>query len=439
VISFELPELKCIRLDLDPNQVPHDSTALLFDQIKNQDLEDQIAFRNNVRYALRILPYTISSASEISTKPLNSEGAYLITGGLGGLGLKVAEWMVERGVRCLVLLGRTKPSSEQKEQVKKLQKEGAKVVLFQVDVSNPTRVNEIFEKIKQDLPTLRGVIHAAGILDDGALVNMDSERFKRVLKPKVEGTLNLHNATTDLELDFFILFSSAVSVLGSPGQGNYAAASSFMDAIAHFRQSLGLPAISINWGPWAEVGLAAKTTERLKEENSSTEHLIKVIKPDQGMEVLELLLDEPVAQISVLPFNLENLLELYPPASEMPFFEHARNSSTYFSRLYARPNLQQDYVAPSNEIERKLVDLWQQTLHIDRVGIRDSFFELGGDSVLGAQIVTSIQKTFSIRINIQDTFKAFTIESIAKMIEAALIEKIEQMSESEVQDKLKPN
>jgi acyl carrier protein len=96
-------------------------------------------------------------------------------------------------------------------------------------------------------------------------------------------------------------------------------------------------------------------------------------------------------------------------------------------------------VAPSNEIERKLVDLWQQTLHIDMVGIHDSFFELGGDSVLGAQIITSIQKTFGIRVNLQDAFKAFTIESIAKMIEAALIEKIEAMSESEVQEKLKTN
>lgn len=437
VISFELPELKCVRLDLDPKQRSTDSASLLFEQIRNQDLEDLIAFRNNSRYALRVFPYEITSTHRISLSSPNSESSYLITGGMGGLGRKVAEWMVDLGVRHIVLLGRTGPSPEQKTWIKGLQEKGIEVAYYQADVSDPELVKEVFEKLHEGMPPLRGIVHAAGVLDDGALATMGLERFVKVLKPKVEGTLNLHHATAGMELDFFVLFSSAVSVLGSPGQGNYAAASSFMDAFAHFRQSQGLPATSINWGPWAEVGLAAEATDRLNDENSTTEHLIKVIKPEQGIEMLELLLNELAPQISVLPFDLTNLLELYPPASEMPFFEYVRGSTTYSSRNYARPNLRQDYVAPSNEIQRKLVDLWQQTLHIDRVGIHDSFFELGGDSVLGAQIITSIQKTFGIRVNLQDAFKAFTIESIAQMIEVSLIEKIEQMSESEVEEQLK--
>jgi acyl carrier protein len=240
----------------------------------------------------------------------------------------------------------------------------------------------------------------------------------------------------DLPLDFFVLFSSAVSVLGSPGQANYAAACSYLDAMAHYRRHLKLPAISINWGPWADVGLAAETFEKLKEGDSLNQHLIKVIKIDQGLEVLEQLLMESSPQVMVLPFDLKNLIELYPIAAGMPFLSEVGGNETHVARFYARPNLRQEYVAPRNEIELKLAELWRHTLHIDRVGVQDSFFELGGDSVLAAQILSLVQKNFGIRINPQDAFKAFTIERLAAMLEAEILSKIEAMSEDEVQQLL---
>lgn len=286
------------------------------------------------------------------------------------------------------------------------------------------------------MPALRGVIHAAGVLDDGSLLNLDEERMQKVMAPKVAGTWNLHAATLNRPLDFFVLFSSAVSVLGSPGQGNYAAGSAYLDAMAHYRRNLGLPAISINWGPWADVGLAAEAAERMKAQNVSTQHLIKVINVDAGLEIFEQLLAEPTPQVVVLPFDLKNLLELYPTAASMPFFADVGGSDTHVARLYARPNLRLQYVAPRNEIEQKLAELWRQTLHIDRIGIHDSFFELGGDSVLAAQIISLAQKAFGIRINPQDAFKAFTIERLAELLEAAILEEIEKMSEEEAQRRL---
>jgi acyl carrier protein len=237
-------------------------------------------------------------------------------------------------------------------------------------------------------------------------------------------------------LDFFVLFSSAVSVLGSPGQGNYAAACSYLDAMAHLRHQKGLPAISINWGPWADVGLAAEATEKLNEQNASTQHLVKVIKIDRGLEIMEQLLMYPISQVMVLPFDLKNLIELYPTAAGMPFFSEVGGNETHVARLYARPKLRQQYVAPRNGLERKLAELWRQTLHIDNVGMHDSFFELGGDSVLAAQILAQAQKTFGMRINPQDAFKSFTIEKLAEMLEAEIISKIEQMSEQEVEERL---
>jgi len=433
VIGLEFPELHCIRIDLDLRQSNAEAVPLLLKQISIDDREDQIAFRGGVRFVCRLLPFTLSTSFGSPAISLRADSTYLITGGLGGLGLETAKWMAQRGARHLVLLGRSEPSPLAIGIVDQMKYEGIEVVIEQADVSDLAQLENVFKKIELNMPVLRGIVHAAGVLDDGSLLNLDKVRMKNVMAPKVAGTWNLHAATLNHSLDFFVLFSSACSVLGSPGQGNYAAASAYLDAMAYFRRNLGLPAISINWGPWAEVGLAAETTERLKEQNASTQHLIKVIKIDQGLEILEQLLTEPTPQIVVLPFDLKNLLDLYPTAAGMPFFTEVGGSDTHVARLYARPKLRQKYVAPRSEVERKLTGLWQQTLHIDRVGVHDSFFELGGDSILAAQILTLAQKDFGIRIDPQDAFKAFTIERLAEMLEAGILSKIEDMSEDEAQ------
>ena len=432
VISFEFPELKCTRIDLDPIQSIAETVALLFKQMSIDDDEDQIALRSGVRFVLRLSPFTFRTSSN-STVSLRDDSTYLVTGGLGALGLTTAKWMANRGARHVVLLGRSEPNPEAITVVNELRQQGVDVIIEQADVSDRLQVEYVFEKIKQNMPALRGVIHAAGVLDDCAILNLDSARMKNVMAPKVNGTWNLHYESLNVPLDFFVLYSSAVSVLGSPGQGNYGAASSFLDAMAHYRRSLGLPAISINWGPWAEIGLAAAATEKLMEQNASAQHLIKVIKIDRGLEILEQLLSESIPQVMVLPFDLKNLVELYPTAAGMPFLAEAGGSDTHITRLYSRPNLRQKYVAPINKIELKLTELWRQTLHIDRVGIHDSFFELGGDSVLAAQVLTLAQKTFGIRINPQDAFQEFNIKRLAEMLEVEILKQVNEMTEEEAQ------
>ena len=436
VIGFELPALKCIRVDLDRKQSVAEAIPDLIKQISVDDREDEIAFRAGRRFVLRLLPFTCKTSSQTQSVSLRADSTYLITGGMGSLGIRTAKWMVQRGARHLVLLGRSEPSSLAGSMIEQMRHEGIEVLIAQADVSDMGQLKNVIDKIGNNMPVLRGVIHAAGVLDDGSILNLNIERMKKVMSPKVDGTWNLHNATTNFPLDFFVLFSSAVSVLGSPGQGNYAAASSFLDAMAHYRRHLGLPAMSINWGPWAEVGLAAETIERLKEGNSLNQHLIKVIKIDQGLEILEQLLMESDPQVMALPFDLKNLIDLYLTAAGMPFLSEVGGNEAHVARLYARPNLRQDYIAPRNEIELKLAELWRHTLHIDRVGIRDSFFELGGDSVLAAQILSLAQKNFGIRINPQDAFKALTIERLASMLEAEILSQIEAMSEDEARQLL---
>lgn len=434
VISFEVPELKCVRIDLDAQALNTELLPLLLRQFSLDDAEDQIAFREGIRYVLRLLPFTFSAYSSAVT--LRADGTYLITGGLGALGLATAQWMTQRGARHLVLLGRSEPTPEVLRAINQMRKEGIQVVTIKTDVSDRAQLEKVLKQIEQDMPPLRGVIHSAGVLDDGALLNLDASRMRTVMAPKVDGTRNLHETTLGLPLDFFVLFSSAVSVLGSPGQGNYAAGSAYLDAMAYRRYNLGLPAISINWGPWADIGLAAETLEKLKEQNASTQHLVKVIQIERGLATLEQLLLEKTPQVMVLPFDLKNLIELYPTAASMPFLAEVGGSNTHVARLYARPNLRQHYVAPRNEIELKLAELWRQTLHIDQVGVHDSFFELGGDSVLGAQILTLAQSTFGIRISSEDAFKAFTIERLAEILEAEIMRQIETMSEDEAQQLL---
>lgn len=428
-ISFEIPELQCVRVDLDPHQSDVFNARQLIAQLNKDDKEDQVAIRENTRYVQRLVPYSIKST--LPPVFLNPDGTYLVTGGMGGLGIRTALWLVMHGAKHLVLVGRTAPSTQALSAIEKMREQGAEVRVALADISDPDQVKEQFDNMGKELPVLRGVIHAAGILDDGSLLKLTRDRFMNVMASRVNGTFLLHQYTRAAPLDFFVLFSSAVSVLGSPGQGNYAAACAYLDAMAHHRHHLELPAISINWGPWAEVGLAAAAADKLHRQNAPAQHLVKVIEVERGLEILEQLLQESIPQVMVLPFDLKNLVELYPAAAGMPFLSEVGGKETHVARLYARPKLRQKYLAPRTDLEHKLAALWRQTLHIDNVGVQDSFFELGGDSVLAAQILSLVQNKFGIKVNPQDAFKAFTIERLAEMLEAELVKKALQASEKE--------
>jgi hypothetical protein len=196
---------------------------------------------------------------------------------------------------------------------------GAVVRVFEADVSDLGALDRVFRVMATELPPLRGVFHAAAVLDDGTLLRLDPERFARVLAPKVAGAWHLHQLTLDQPLEFFVLFSSAASLLGSPGQGNYAAANAFLDALAHYRRTQGRPALSINWGPWADVGLAAARPEhadRLATRGMSS------LQPDEALDVLGRLLTSEHAQVGVLPLDVRQWCQSYPQLTRAPFFAH---------------------------------------------------------------------------------------------------------------------
>jgi acyl carrier protein len=226
----------------------------------------------------------------------NPDATYMITGGLAGLGLLAAEWMVREGARHLVLTGRSEPSEQALEMIRTMEREGARVSIAQGDVSDRNHLEEVFAKFGSALPPLGGVIHSAGVLDDGVLLHQNGERFRKVFSPKVAGSWHLHELTQDLPLDFFVMFSSAVSLLGSAGQANHSAACAFQDGLAHYRRALGLPALSIDWGPWGEAGAATrgKVTQRSRLKG------FEPIQPEQGFRILARLLEQSPARIGVM-------------------------------------------------------------------------------------------------------------------------------------------
>ncbi|MCS6806446.1 MAG: SDR family NAD(P)-dependent oxidoreductase [Blastocatellia bacterium] len=196
------------------------------------------------------------------TISFSPESSYLIVGGTSGLGLAIAAWMSEHGARHLALMSRSGPSTDEAQEIiGRLEQRGLNVRVFKGDVSRATDVERVIAEIDRAMPPLRGVIHSALVLDDGVLMQQTTERFKKVMQPKVAGAWHLHRLTQDRPLDFFIMFSSLTSILGNPAQSNYAAANAFLDAMAYYRRTHGLPALTINWGRVADTGYVARHEE----------------------------------------------------------------------------------------------------------------------------------------------------------------------------------
>lgn len=296
VIALEHPELRCVRLDLDPAAPPGEA-QVIFSELCSPSDESQVAFRRESRYAARLARHADPGTGDPLT--IRGEGTYLISGGLGALGLQVARWLVGKGARHLVLCGRSAGPPAARTVLDALEEQGVQVRVRQADVSNPQEVRRLLEEVAANAPPLRGVVHAAGVLQDGVLLRQDWESFRRVTAPKVEGAFNLHTQTLETPLDFFVLFSSVASWLGSAGQGSYAAANAFLDALAAHRHGLGLPAMSIGWGPWARLGMARGEAA----ERQARERGLLAIEPKQGLEVLGSLLSGNGPRVGVFPVD----------------------------------------------------------------------------------------------------------------------------------------
>ena len=216
---------------------------------------------------------------------LRADRTYLVTGGLRGIGCLVAEWLADRGPGVMVLNGRRPPDSDAEEAIESLRQLGADVRVQLADMTDPAAIDAMLARLDADMPPLAGVIRSVGVLSDGSLVNQTWERFERVLWPKVLAAWHLHRATLDRDLDLFVLFSSVTGVLGKSGQGNHASANAFLDQLAAYRRTLGLPGQAIAWGAWSELGESEEQRERIERQLAASG--TGWITPQQGLQAFD--------------------------------------------------------------------------------------------------------------------------------------------------------
>ena len=405
----------------------------------------------------RHLPRSSEDVTEMAPQPyqFRVDGSYLITGGLSGLGMETARWMVRRGARRLILLGRTQlpPRSSWSEimvgtdeaqrvaAILELERMGASVHVFAVDVGDEAQLGEFFERYRREgWPPVRGIVHSAGIIKDQLLMRMEVSALREVLRPKLYGSWLLRKMTERDELDFFVMFSSASSVMGRTGQANYAAANAFMDGLAHYLRGRGLPALSINWGPWSDVGVYARGGLS----GGTGSEGIEEISPEQGAEVLSLLVGSRSVEAVVLNADWAKV-KSNPLLSEL-VSERRENVTAGEGRREGETLVLEMLLAGEAGQQAMLEDYLKKAVgrvlgcDADRVNKSSALTNLGMDSIMAVELKNSIEADLNLSVSLADLFTG----SVSRLVEnldaqlrnderlAGALAEIEQLSMDEV-------
>lgn len=389
----------------------------LFDELwksqpgPGEQRETQVAYRNGFRYVAR-LARSKARASE-SPIAVRADAHYLVTGGLGALGLLAANWLAERGARHITLTGRSGITSEnQRATLKQLEDRGVHVQVAEVDVADEAAMRRLFAEMSAEVIPLKGVFHAAGVLDDGILINQSWPRVAAVLAAKVAGGWLLHQLTRALDLDFLVLYSSAVSLLGNAGQGSYAAANAFLDGLARHRRQQGLPGLSINWGIWADVGMATRK-ERVRFDG------FLPMAPELAMQALtQLLTHTPLAgQVGVLAVDWSRFASADSPPQ--PFLSHFVKKSAQarkpigqaalFSELQARP--QTSRLSHLRGYLQQVVSLLLGMS--ESPGLTTGFAAMGMDSLMAMKLRRQLEGALACPLPATIALEYPTVEALA--------------------------
>ena len=446
-IPLEYPNISCRSIDVSFSTSSGEKLVeQLLTELSTPSSNEVIAYRGKHRWVQIFDPVRLERVE--NTPQLREGGIYLITGGLGGIGLVMAKYLAQIRAK-LVLCGRSEfphrsqwkqwltfhednnSVSEKIRQVRALEALGAEVLVMSADVSDRLSMQALVDRVRDRFGEINGIIHAAGVAIPGKIESRSRETVESVLAAKVKGVLVLEEIFQDTPLDFMALFSSLSSLSGGYAV-DYVAANAFLDAYAHYCSAKDNSfTVAINWDNWQEVGMASqmKVPEELKpfyrenQKNSITE--------EEGIEAFKRILNYRLPQVVVTGRDLENAIAQHHSAKA--FERQAEVTST--QQFYPRPQLANAYISPSNSTEEILTDLWQQLLGIEKVGIYDNFFELGGDSILSFQVALKAKEN-GLQLKPNQLFEHPTIADLAKV---AAIETTEEAETNEPKDTAESN
>ncbi|MFM8719377.1 MAG: SDR family NAD(P)-dependent oxidoreductase, partial [Chthoniobacterales bacterium] len=365
---------------------------------------------------------------ELPARPFRIDGdaLYLVTGGFGGFGKSLARWLVEQGARHLVLTSRQGAAAEgASELIAELNASGAEVLAVAADVGTPEGVREIFARIESSGRPLKGLFHLAMVIDDAPLSDLAADRIASVLNPKARGAWLLHEATKNLPLDAFVMFSSASSVFGNPGQGNYSAANALLDSLAHHRRALGLSALAVNWGALGGEGYVARN-ERV------AEYLARIgtglLEPREIFEVLENLLGTNAAQVAGMRIDWAKWRQASKGAQDNRLFERVLSGTAEADESGGKVGDWRKRIdaAGADEREGVIVQALQEVVGSvlrvkpDSLRPEQPLTDLGLDSLMGVEIENMIENSIGVTLPPTSLLRARTIGQIATLIDEHL-------------------
>jgi amino acid adenylation domain-containing protein len=362
---------------------------------------------------------------------LKNDGVYVITGGLSGIGVSLAEHIAASVKAKLVLVGRSEfvareswdnwiaehGTGEQTSQaiarIRAMENHGSEVLIMQADATLRSDVAALKDRVQQEFGLVDGIIHSAGVPGSGLMSLKTPEMIAAVLKPKVLGTLLLAEAFENDQPDFFVNCSSLAPVVGGVGQYEYCAANAFQDAFSYAQQSSNTRFISINWDSWSQVGMAVKAVNKMSNSNSPIVHIKDAMTPEEGKQVFDLILRKSQPQVIVSRNEINARVKHIEELMKTQEVEVIKPTGLLEDD---RPVLNIKYVEPKFALEIGLAEIWSSVLGIERIGVDDHFFDLGGDSLLLSGIVTRINKKWDVRFPLKTAFEKPTIKEMTQSL-----------------------
>ena len=379
------------------------------------EIGDALQYMGSARHVGKL----VLAMPALAQGQLDADRTYLVTGGFGGIGCAVANWLAERGAKNIVLNGRRDPDPDAVQTIDELRERGIRVETQIADVTDASRIDSMLDYVENEMPALGGVVHSVGVLSDGSITNQTWQRFEEVLWPKILGAWHLHQATKHLDLDLFVLFSSATGVLGNAGQANHASANAFLDQLAAHRRSLGLCGQSIAWGAWSEIGEAAEHRERIASqlESSGTEW----ISPDLGIRTLDYLVSHDLKNPAAMSVDWDVLEQSFdiPPAFLKELLASDEDADESRSEAISLDVGELRSAEIEDRIEVLMSYIQKQLQSILRLASLPSptvgFFDLGMDSLMAVELRNRLLRVFEGEITVSRTavFDYPNVEALA--------------------------